>query len=58
MSVPASPEEAREIINEIAEKYGIISPLDREQAPKSVLKALQNLQESLGASARMWVPIL
>jgi hypothetical protein len=58
MSVPASPEEAREIINEIAEKYGMISPLDREQAPKSVLKALENPQGRLGASARMLVPIL
>jgi hypothetical protein len=56
MSVPASPEEAREIINEIAEKYGMISPLDRE--PKSVLKAFENPQGRLGASARMLVPIL
>ncbi|KAE9369740.1 hypothetical protein N431DRAFT_493510 [Stipitochalara longipes BDJ] len=52
MSVPSSPAEAREIIEEIAERNGWISQRDREQTPKSVLKAIANLQEKLGAAAR------
>jgi len=43
-------QQAREIVDDIREKNGGISPADREKTPPPVLRALENVRRKLGAA--------
>jgi hypothetical protein len=50
-----TPEQAKELVEQIAEEHGWIPPEDRAQSTERTLQAIDKYQRMLGASARKWV---
>jgi hypothetical protein len=49
-------EQARQIVDEISQRNGIITDEDRAATPPAVLKALQRVRNQLGSHLRLWTP--
>jgi hypothetical protein len=50
-----TPEQAKELVEQIAQEYGWIPPEDRAHSTEITLQVLDRLQAAVGPSARKWV---